>query len=306
MRLLTSGFAVFIILFAGAVVQGQSYTEDALVQYAKSIDVSKLDSTLPSQPLAQWLLRGPARIEVLSWRVSLDCDLKDPEPDAEGDLPLCVKIGFRRGNVTGFGLLTVGSRKSGIKGRPVLQYLAVLSPPSVGNYDKLSEFPRYLDGIVSIGNEQTSCVVEDMDTPTMPACVVQSRNGVLLIPEKYWMHPAFNRYGLSAFTIESFGRVYINRSGRVVIRDVGLMDNGPDEFHHGLVRVNRDGKWGYADPSGTIVVAVKYSCAINSENIGPLVCVECHIEHQGEYQACLGGRWFRADTRGHLAPSHAP
>ncbi len=43
------------------------------------------------------------------------------------------------------------------------------------------------------------CVVEDIDTPTMPACVVQSRNGALFIPKKYWMHPAFNRYGLSAF-----------------------------------------------------------------------------------------------------------
>ena len=49
--------------------------------------------------------------------------------------------------------------------------------------------------------KQASCVVEDIDTPTMPACVIQSRNGVLFVPKKYWMHPAFNRYGLSAFTI---------------------------------------------------------------------------------------------------------
>jgi len=59
------------------------------------------------------------------------------------------------------------------------------------------------------------CVVEDIDTPTMPACVVQSRNGALFVPKKYWMHPAFNRYGLSAFSIDSFGAVYINRSGRL-------------------------------------------------------------------------------------------
>src|SRR6185437_14578685 len=103
-------------------------------------------------------------------------------------------------------------------------------------------------------SKQASCVVEDIDTPTMPACVVQYRNGALFIPKKYWMHPAFNRYGLSAFTIESFGRVYINRSGCVVIRNVALMDNGPDEFHHGLVRVNREAMWGYADPFGRIVV----------------------------------------------------
>jgi hypothetical protein len=155
-------------------------------------------------------------------------------------------------------------------------------------------------------SKQASCVVEGIDTPTMPACVIQSRDGVVFIPKKYWMHPAFNRYGLSAFTIESFGRVYINRSGRIVIRNVGLMDNGPDEFHHGLVRINRDEMWGYADPDGRVVVPVKYSCAINSEDIGPLVCVGCRIEQQGEYQACLDGHWFRTDTRGHLTPSQAP
>src|SRR4051812_3127707 len=86
-------------------------------------------------------------------------------------------------------------------------------------------------------SKQAPCVIDDTQTPCMPACVVQSRKRALFIPKRYWMHPAFNRYGLSAFTINSFGAVYINRSGRIVIRNVALMDNGPDEFHHGLVRV---------------------------------------------------------------------
>src|SRR5579863_5714907 len=84
-------------------------------------------------------------------------------------------------------------------------------------------------------SQESPCVVEDIDTPNMPACVIQARHGVLYIPKKYWMHPTFNRYGLSAFTIKSFGRVYINHTGRIVIRDVGSIDNGPDDFHHGLV-----------------------------------------------------------------------
>ena len=57
----------------------------------------------------------------------------------------------------------------------------------------------------------------------------------------------------------SFGRVYVDRSGRIVTRDVGFKDNAPDEFHHGLVRIERDGKWGYADPSGRIVVLMSRS-----------------------------------------------
>ena len=150
---------------------------------------------------------------------------------------------------------------------------------------------------------KTKCVVEDIETPTMPACVVESRKGVLYIPRKYWMHPDYNRYGLSAFAITSFGGVYVNRAGRIVLRDVAFMDNFPDEFHHGLVRINRDGLWGLADPTGRIVVPLKYSCALNQENFGPLVCVGCRIERQGEYDVCLDGKWFQTDKRGHLSPS---
>ncbi len=146
-----------LISRAFSAAQVQTNTEDEVLRYAKSIDVAKLDSTLPSQPLEEWLLRGPARIDEVTWRISLDCDLKDPQPDAEGNLPLCVRIAFRRGNITGLGLLRVGTRKSGIKGQPAFQYpLGVLFPFSVGDYDKLSELPRYLDGIPQFG---TVCIL---------------------------------------------------------------------------------------------------------------------------------------------------
>jgi len=132
---------------AFSAAQVQSYTDDEVLKYAKSIDVAKLDSTLSSQRLDDWLLRGPARIDMLNWFVSRDCDLKDPEPDADGDLPLCVKVGFRRRNITGFGVLRVGTLKHGVSGQPTFQYLDVLRPFPVGSYDKLSDFPRFLDGI---------------------------------------------------------------------------------------------------------------------------------------------------------------
>ena len=59
------------------------------------------------------------------------------------------------------------------------------------------------------------------------------------ILKKNWMCPRFKRRGLSAFTIQSFWRAHIDRSGRIVIREVAFMDNAPVDFHHGLVRVNR-------------------------------------------------------------------
>lgn len=139
---------LYMVLNATALLgaQVQSYTADAVLQYAKSINVAKLDSTLSSQKLEDFL-RGPARIDELNWRVSRDCDLKDTKPDAHGDLPLCVKVGFRRGSITGFGVLRVGTLKHGVGGQPAFLYLDVLRPCSIESYNKLSDFPHFLDAI---------------------------------------------------------------------------------------------------------------------------------------------------------------
>lgn len=142
-------FILFTVLIPAtlSIAQTQSY-DDAVVKFAKSVDVARIDSTLSSQRLEDWLLRGPAGIDELYWNISQDCDLKGPEPNADGDLPLCVKIGFRRGNTSsGFGVLRVGTLKHGVIGQPAFLYLDVLRPFSVGSYDKLSDFPHFLDGI---------------------------------------------------------------------------------------------------------------------------------------------------------------
>jgi hypothetical protein len=162
---------------------------------------------------------------------------------------------------------------------------------------------------LSESKEPPPCIVEDLDTPAMPKCVIESRHGVMFVPRHYWMHPAFNQYDLAPFTIQSFGRVYVNRAGRVVIRDVAFMDNAPDEFHHGLVRIERDGKWGYASPTGRIVVPLEYSCALNYKDqhsdVGPLLCVGCRATRQGDHDACSGGKWYRINTKGQLTSTGA-
>ena len=153
---------------AFSAAQSQSCSDDTVLQYAKSIDVAKLDSTLSSQRLEDWLLRGPARIDELHWSISRDCDLKDRQPDADGDLPLCVKIGFRRGNTTGFGVLRVGTLKHGVTGQPAFLYLDVFRPFPVGSYETLSDFPRYLDGIPQFGTVCILPIVPALDTKGPP------------------------------------------------------------------------------------------------------------------------------------------
>ena len=47
--------------------------------------------------------------------------------------------------------------------------------------------------------QKPPCVVEDIDTPTMPACVIQAHNDALYIPRKYWITRPSTAMGSPAF-----------------------------------------------------------------------------------------------------------
>jgi hypothetical protein len=109
--------------------------------------VSKLDPSLSSQRLDQWLRFGPAHLDTVTWEMS-DCDLKPDFSNPNYVATLCAKVRFRRGNCGGWAIITVGTFRNGISGHPHLEYIFA----TVGsNYDhppesrKLSDLPRLLE-----------------------------------------------------------------------------------------------------------------------------------------------------------------
>jgi len=56
---------------------------------------------------------------------------------------------------------------------------------------------------------------------------------------------------------ETLDWMYARRSGEIVITNVAPFDNGPDEFHDGMVRVSKHGKFGFADRSGKLRIPKK-------------------------------------------------
>jgi len=110
-------------------------SENEMLTYARTLDVQKLDPTLPSQGFEEWLRSGPAHIDVALWGVSLDCNLKDPgfEIPNPDDWPICVKVDYARGVGWGEAMIIVGTRGKGISGSPHL------------DYGTLSEIPQGLD-----------------------------------------------------------------------------------------------------------------------------------------------------------------
>ncbi len=132
------------------------------------------------------------------------------------------------------------------------------------------------------------------------------RGGEQYVSSEYLGCAEFNRYGLAWLDLSPGVFAYADRTGRIVIRDVAMMDNMADQFHHGVVRLKRGEKYGFADPTGRIVVPIRYDGAMNSDEYGPRVCAGCRVERDGEYSVFTGGRWFDVDIGGRLHEIPAP
>jgi hypothetical protein len=146
-RLLT---AALIALALPAVCQ-PAYSEKAVLKYARDLDVSNLDPMLPSQRLEEWLESGPPRAHEVTWRVS-DCDLKSNSERPKDQQQLCVRFGFRRGAIGGWGIVSVGTVAKGVEGTPRFQNAQVASgPPNPKGRTatRLSQIPVLLDELAA-------------------------------------------------------------------------------------------------------------------------------------------------------------
>lgn len=130
----------------------------------------------------------------------------------------------------------------------------------------------------------------------------EAANGKLFLSEKFLKLLQFDSYGLASVLSARDGWVYVNRKGRVVIKGVAEMDNGADWFHNGLVRIFRNGKYGFANRRGQVVISPVYDGASNFEKGLARVCKGCEIKCTDrpdcEYRVFAGGHWFQIDTKG--------
>lgn len=135
-----------VALLLGAPCGSEQPASDAatVVSYAKKIDVATLDPALQSQPLDEWLRLGVPRIERLEWHVS-DCDLKPDYAEPPSGYPLCVKVVYHRSRVSGWIIITIGTRRDGIVEPPRFEYAVISTRSANGvrfeNAKKLSDLP---------------------------------------------------------------------------------------------------------------------------------------------------------------------
>lgn len=93
-------------------------------------------------------------------------------------------------------------------------------------------------------------------------------------------------------------QVGIDRHGNILF-DLVNFDNGPDYFSEGLTRVLRDGKMGYANEKGEVVIPCQYAYAKWFENGVAEVTFEAEERLDGgEHRVVESSSWFKIDKQG--------
>ncbi len=126
----------------------QTPNDRKLIEYAKGVPVSQLDSKLPAIPFERWLAKEAGAGAQISWEVN-DCGEQTGTPeDAENDFPVCVeanaKLADKRVVVVS---IAIGTYHRGIYGKPATWWITVGSDPHSDKPLKtLSEVPAAIGG----------------------------------------------------------------------------------------------------------------------------------------------------------------
>jgi hypothetical protein len=169
------------------------------------------------------------------------------------------------------------------------------TPPESAN-------PRRQRDADKSGVTGTPCLF-DRERGEVPNCIREGKTGELFVAPQYLKELSFDAHGLAAVNSRKAGWMYVNRRGKVVISGVPVMDNGADWFHDGLVRIVRNGKYGFANRRGEVVIPAIYDGAMNFEKGRAAVCKGCESKCVGadsgcEYHSLTGGEWFQLDAKG--------
>lgn len=141
------------VLVSGSVIaapapgQREATTTQAAkaIAYAKQLDVTRLDPTLPKQRLDRWMRENGAPGKDTRWDVSDGCS-QQYTAETEADARLCVQFTIVHGNAGIRGMIQVGTMRDGVTGEPRLWELwfAARGLRNLERTKSLSELPRLI------------------------------------------------------------------------------------------------------------------------------------------------------------------
>ncbi|MFH1298093.1 MAG: WG repeat-containing protein [Bacteroidota bacterium] len=99
--------------------------------------------------------------------------------------------------------------------------------------------------------------------------------------------------------IPELGFAAIGNKGNFLF-EVFPYDNGPDYPSEGLIRIRENGKIGYADLHGNIVISPSFEFAYPFRGGVALICAEGALEEEGEHSVWKESKWGAIDKTGRI------
>ena len=126
----------------------------------------------------------------------------------------------------------------------------------------------------------------------------RNKAGELVVPARYVIAKCFLETGIAAVA-DRHGWAYIDRHGKVVLTPF-IFDNGPDYFAEGLARFVKDGKMGFFDTQGRVVIDARFDWVEPFSNGRAKFCSGCKKQFHGEHWTMTGGKWGVIDKEGRI------
>ena len=120
--------------------------------------------------------------------------------------------------------------------------------------------------------------------------------GDVVVEPKYVMAQDFNRGGIAP-VVKDGDWVYIDGNENVLVKPL-VVDNAPDAFGWMYARFVEDGKIGFFDESGRVVIDPQFDFAFPFCEGLAVFCEECEELPGGERKEVKGGRWGVIDEKG--------
>jgi hypothetical protein len=110
-------------------------------------------------------------------------------------------------------------------------------------------------------------------------------------------------------TIRNLGMVIERETGKILgidqnateLFEVFNYDNGPDYVESGLFRIIKNGKIGYANPQGEIIIEPSFECAYPFEGDFARVADTCETVKDGEHSTSKSDNWYQITKQGERA-----
>jgi hypothetical protein len=127
-----------------------------------------------------------------------------------------------------------------------------------------------------------------------------NQQGDTIIPTGKYVYAFLDTATTYLLVIEEGTKGYAIDPKGNLLWDIYWYDNGPDYVEEGLFRIERNGKIGYADTTGRVVIPAQYACASPFSEGRAQVTFDCELEadEHGEHHRALSDTWFYIDRTG--------